>query len=122
LEHDQFTISNAKNRYQGDSAAMQSGPILMDYTPFGDFEALCFQQIRGCCGIIYPWAAFKATMRTDRAAGVMPSIREACPKDVGCTRLNLSFNSLDRPWTELKSNPSGREYLSRFLNRSISLS
>jgi hypothetical protein len=33
------------------------------------------------------------------AAGVIPSMREACPKDAGRTAPSFSLSSLERPWT-----------------------
>ena len=35
--------------------------------------------------------------RTDMAAGVMPSMRDACPSVAGLPADNFSFNSLERP-------------------------
>ena len=42
-------------------------------------------------------SVFNATIKTDRAAGVMPSIREAWPKEVGRTVDSFSLSSLDNP-------------------------
>jgi hypothetical protein len=36
-------------------------------------------------------------INTEMAAGVIPSIREACPKEAGLMAVSFSFNSLERP-------------------------
>jgi len=51
--------------------------------------------------IFYCLAYFATTLsaiiRTEIAAGVMPSIRATCPRVAGCILVSFSFNSLDNP-------------------------
>jgi len=45
--------------------------------------------------------AFSATMITEMAAGVMPSILDAWPREAGLTSFSFSLSSLERPCTPL---------------------
>jgi hypothetical protein len=58
--------------------------------------------------------ALSATISTDIAAGVIPSMRETCPRDTGFVFESFSFNSLDNPWTLVKSKSRGIFILSKF--------
>ena len=44
-----------------------------------------------------PTAIFAAN--DDMAAGVIPEMREACPREAGRTADSFSLSSLERPWT-----------------------
>ncbi len=48
----------------------------------------------------HPAAGLMRTMRAVRAAGVMPEIRLACPRDRGRRRVSFSRSSRERPGTE----------------------
>ena len=56
----------------------------------------------------------RATINTEIAVGVIPSMRDTCPRDTGFTFESFSFNSLDKLWILEKSKSSGIFILSKF--------
>ena len=56
-----------------------------------------------------------AIISTEMAAGVIPSMRDVCPSEVGLIEDSFSFSSFERPCTLLKSKASGIFIISRGL-------